>query len=543
MPVHGATAATLATATLAIMLSGCGGPEPTGPAPEAPASSAPAFVTALSAYFPPSDASGGWRTATTPEAIRALGINPVKADSLGAYVMSVPWTSYATGVTGFDASNKAALIVKNGWLVGEYYNQASARTGVYYLASNGKTFSMMLLGRLQLDYPALGLSLNSRLYDQRWLPNGYPLSDPRKADITLDHVFRHVSGIVPEVQASIADGAVPGGTNWDFEPFTIGKDTDWPVSGPLYYTPGDPSTYTKGSTYSSVAFNHFSLIFRNVTGLEPGAYFRAGILDPIGVGRMAYKRKTNMGTYQWATAGNGLASARDFARIGYLLLHEGTWNGRVIYPAAWFRNFTATSAYPNARSNQDCRWGTAYPKDMYLTTGSGINRLIVVPSLDLVATITGRFQWSLNSEVTAKYLAKLFAAVTDRYVTCDGRVVNGLAAQRVAGLTLMNADTDQPIGPLTDGMTLDLATLPTRRLNVRADPSPSLVGSVRFGLDANTNYRTETEGPYALAGDTRGNYNPWTPTAGAHTLTATPYSGTGATGTAGTPLAVRFTVR
>ena len=81
----------------------------------------------------------------------AHGIDIALADSLGAYLMALPWERYYTGVSGYKESNKAALIIKNGWLVAEYYNEASARNAVYYLASNGKTFAMMLLGRMQLD--------------------------------------------------------------------------------------------------------------------------------------------------------------------------------------------------------------------------------------------------------------------------------------------------------------------------------------------------------------------------------------------------------
>jgi hypothetical protein len=58
---------------------------------------------------------------------------------------------------------------------------------------------------------------------------------------------------------------------------------------------------------------------------------------------------------------------------------------------------------------------------------------------------------------------------------------------------------------LADGMTLKFADLPTRNLNVRAETSPSVVGSVRFGLDGQANYRTETSSPYALPGDSGGN--------------------------------------
>jgi hypothetical protein len=92
-------------------------------------------------------------------------------------------------------------------------------------------------------------------------------------------------------------------------------------------------------------------------------------------------------------------------------------------------------------------------------------------------------------------------------------------------------------------MTLTLADLPTRNLNVRAESSPSTVGSVRFGLDANANYRTETNPPYALAGDDAGNYRPWTPAVGAHTIKASPYAGASGSGTEGISLSVGFTVK
>ena len=112
--------------------------------------------------------------------------------------MSLPYQNYVTGVSGYKASNKAAIVVKGGWIVGEYYNQSGANKALYYTASNGKTFAMLLAGHMAQTYPQLGFGPSSKLYDQRWLPQGFPLSDSRKSAITLDHVFRHVSGIIPE---------------------------------------------------------------------------------------------------------------------------------------------------------------------------------------------------------------------------------------------------------------------------------------------------------------------------------------------------------
>ncbi|SHJ59615.1 Listeria/Bacterioides repeat-containing protein [Hymenobacter daecheongensis DSM 21074] len=118
------------------------------------------------------------------------------------------------------------------------------------------------------------------------------------------------------------------------------------------------------------------------------------------------------------------------------------------------------------------------------------------------------------------------------------------AGQSLASFTLVNADTDQDIQTLTTGATLNLAALPTRNLNVRANTSPATVGSVVFALSgAQVKNQTEGLAPYALFSDAGGDYNPWTPSVGSYSLTATPYSASGGTGTAGTPLTISFTVQ
>src|SRR5438874_2726359 len=62
-----------------------------------------------------------------------------------------------------------------------------------------------------------------------------------------------------------------------------------------------------------------------------------------------------------------------------------------------------------------------------------------------------------------------------------------LMSAAITALTLVNADTAQNIGPFTNGMTLNLSTLPTKSLNVRADVATG-TGSVKFGYDSNASY-------------------------------------------------------
>ncbi|QDU89295.1 hypothetical protein Pla175_26840 [Pirellulimonas nuda] len=116
-----------------------------------------------------------------------------------------------------------------------------------------------------------------------------------------------------------------------------------------------------------------------------------------------------------------------------------------------------------------------------------------------------------------------------------------LQALEVTGLTLVNAQTDLDIGPLTDGQVVDLDRV-IWALNVRANTTGD-VKSVRFGLDGNPSRAVESVAPFALAGDADGDYNDWTPEAGGHTLTATPFPEAGAKGTPGEPLVVTFRVK
>ncbi|MDQ3399270.1 MAG: hypothetical protein M3511_16195, partial [Deinococcota bacterium] len=127
----------------------------------------------------------------------------------------------------------------------------------------------------------------------------------------------------------------------------------------------------------------------------------------------------------------------------------------------------------------------------------------------------------------------------------EGELSQLADAGNVVTFTLINADTNQPIvgfDPIPAGTTLNLATLPTKNLNIRANTNPAKVGSVRFAFGGKSNYRTENSAPYALASDKGGDYYAWTPPPGAYTLKATPYSGRKATGTKGTPLTLKFNV-
>ncbi len=117
---------------------------------------------------------------------------------------------------------------------------------------------------------------------------------------------------------------------------------------------------------------------------------------------------------------------------------------------------------------------------------------------------------------------------------CLDGVCAGVSGPQIVSFTLVNANTDQDIGTLRDGDEINIQSIGTNQINIRANTSPEQVGSVKFALDGNSSFRVENGAPYTLAGDVPPDYLPWTPSIGSHTVRATPYSGKDATGTAGT---------
>jgi ELWxxDGT repeat protein len=110
-------------------------------------------------------------------------------------------------------------------------------------------------------------------------------------------------------------------------------------------------------------------------------------------------------------------------------------------------------------------------------------------------------------------------------------------------LVLVNADTNQDIMPLRQGMVINLQNLSTKNLNIRAVINPSQTGSVVFSTEGVSDYsRTENDAPYAYRGDRNGNYHRWVPTAGEYSITATPYTEASGRGTAGAPITIHFTI-
>ncbi|MEK6155319.1 choice-of-anchor D domain-containing protein [Flavobacteriaceae bacterium 3-367] len=148
--------------------------------------------------------------------------------------------------------------------------------------------------------------------------------------------------------------------------------------------------------------------------------------------------------------------------------------------------------------------------------------------LEADATYVGNVSVSSNDPVSP---------VTNIPVTLE--VLRG---PEVVSLTLINPDTNQPIGPLNDGDIINLADFGTNKFNVVANVGELPVGSVIFDYNGTEGFRTENVAPFALAGDSSGNFKGMVFPVGPNTVTATPFSGRGGSGESGLGITVNFEV-
>jgi len=158
---------------------------------------------------------------------------------------------------------------------------------------------------------------------------------------------------------------------------------------PVVSVPGEEFVYSGASAALIGA------ILKKRTGEGIDALVQKHLFDPLGISDVEWARHRHTGD---PMAEGGLRMRpRDLAKIGQLVLARGQWDGKEIVPAAWIEAATSrqisTSSTPGrfAYGYQFWLWNTYLNKkgDVPLVAGLGYGgqRLVVVPSLDLVAVI------------------------------------------------------------------------------------------------------------------------------------------------------------
>jgi CubicO group peptidase (beta-lactamase class C family) len=290
------------------------------------------------------------------------------------------------------------LVLRHGWLVYERYFGLGHREAVPNLASCGKSFTSIAVGILMEErHDMFPDGLDQKVFTPRYFPpEAFPLSDPRKSDIKLGQLLAFSAGIRGNNPAYVNSRETqidpPGPDGWQsgVDAIALGKQNGVagkiPVSAAtLWCDPGE------GYSYASCSIHLASIMLRHVTGVELQEYVDRHLAKPLGWGRWGYGYKASKDLNHHTPGGGGIAlRATDMLRFGYLLLHEGNWNGQQLVPADYVRLCARESPYnPHYPYSLQFNVNTGgeipgLPRDAFWKGGSGGHVIYVVPSLDLV---------------------------------------------------------------------------------------------------------------------------------------------------------------
>jgi len=213
-------------------------------------------------------------------------------------------------------------------------------------------------------------------------------TDPAKKEITLHHMLTMTAGFDwPELDVSY------GGENivWAYE-----DSRDWVgyvLERPLTSEPGDVFTYSTG--VSTV----LGAILQSESGMTANLFAERYLFDALGIPNYGWWRNM-VHPDHWAHTGGGLHLApRDLAKIGYLYVNEGRWNGTQVISPEWIELSTqahlGTGRSPTESYGyqwwlwplkKDGGSGTS-PNDVIHARGLGGQNMFVIPARDMVVVI------------------------------------------------------------------------------------------------------------------------------------------------------------
>jgi CubicO group peptidase (beta-lactamase class C family) len=165
--------------------------------------------------------------------------------------------------------------------------------------------------------------------------------------------------------------------------------------------------------YGTHAFYHASLVCENVTGKPYDQFTIEYLLKPIGVERWWFEFIDGDAAHRRHPSHAIGLPARELARVGYCMLHNGRWADRQVVPE-WFVRETASPTHavtgikalgrdagtfahgwqlPGLLSGDK---GRGIPRNARFKPGSGGQLIAFVPSLDLVIArqTGGSGQWA-----------------------------------------------------------------------------------------------------------------------------------------------------
>lgn len=300
----------------------------------------------------------GWQTSTPEE----QGMN---SSELAAYYTT--WSQEAFNLDDL-------LVIRHGKIVAEAYGPLSDENTLHQMYSATKSIMGTLIGVLiqdglleSVDVPIVDL------FPDRTIAN----LDERKAAITVADLMEMASGL--QSNDMVAKQLDLPATSELME-----KSDDWVQFALDLPIAADPGTQWN---YSNTAPMILSGLVTELTGKSAAEYAEEKLFTPLGISN-----------YRWDSNADGLNTGasglyltpRDMAKIGYLFLHNGEWDGQQIIPSDYAQAAIGNRINtPWDGTNYGYFWWRIEDINFSFALGHAGQYIMIMPDKDLIVVANG----------------------------------------------------------------------------------------------------------------------------------------------------------
>jgi CubicO group peptidase (beta-lactamase class C family) len=198
--------------------------------------------------------------------------------------------------------------------------------------------------------------------------------DDNKKAMTVQSLLDMTSGIDWKEKAYTPDETI-------MRMYQSPDRTEFVLSQPMSNAPGSQFYYNSGNPYV------LSALITKKTGQSAFDFAKKELFQPLGITSAKWGRVDAQGVTD-GEAGLSLAP-HDMARIGYLYLHNGIWDGKQIIPSSWVDRVKEGKVSATFGFHYANLWWSLPEKGAYMARGRHSQLIVVLPKLDVVAAMTG----------------------------------------------------------------------------------------------------------------------------------------------------------
>lgn len=263
------------------------------------------------------------------------------------------------------------LIIRHGLTVVDAYFYPYDGSTVHDLASVTKSIMPSLLaiaaeqGKLELDAPVLSFFADREIANR----------DALKERMTIRHLASMSNGLESVCKENDEGtlAAMVATSNW------------------MQFSLDRKMTHEPGSyfCYDSPGMHLLSGVLQQATGMTALEFARRNLFTPLGIENVLWESDAQGYNDGW---GDIYLHPHDMAKIGYLWLHGGEWQGKQIISRQWIEA-SVTPQMTETREESVYGYGWWLERGdslaVYSASGRGGQAIKVIPAFDLVVVTTG----------------------------------------------------------------------------------------------------------------------------------------------------------